>query len=168
MRLPGLFAVTLAVAAGTCVGALWATPRLIMDRAIDKIGAVGTNTMLHQGLPDHRSRTVVRPSPDLAYSTCVFDLAGGPVVIDARVPPGRYWSLSVFDRRTDNIFSVNDSGVSGGRFRLVLSKDGRDGSLSVPGGKGIALIRILVTDAEDLAGIDALRRRSTCSATDAR
>jgi uncharacterized membrane protein len=84
-------------------------------------------------------------------------------VIDAFVPPRRYWSLSIFDANTDNIFSVNDRAVASGRYALTLSKDGAGGSVAVPGAKGIALIRILVTDAKDLASIDRLRRRSTCA-----
>jgi uncharacterized membrane protein len=152
------------VAALTYVGALWATPHVIMAKAMEKLGAGGVNVMRHQGLPNAESRWVVRPSPDLAYSICVFDLANGPVAIDAFVPPQRYWSLSVFDANTDNIFSINDRAVSG-RYALTLSKDGAGGSLAVPGGKGIALIRILITDPHDLGRIDPLRRRSTCAVT---
>lgn len=64
-------------------------------------------------------------------------------------------------RTPTNIFSVNDRTVSD-RYALTLSKDGAGGSLAVPGGKGIALIRILVTGPHDLGRIDPLRRRSTC------
>lgn len=161
MRWRGPILLAALVAALAYVGALWATPHVIMAKAMEKLGAGRINTMQHQGLPNAESRFVVRPSPDLAYSICVFDLAQGPVAIDAFVPPQRYWSLSVFDANTDNIFSVNDRAASG-RYALTLSKDGAGGSLAVPGGKGIALIRILVTDAEDLAAIDTFRRRSTC------
>jgi uncharacterized membrane protein len=150
------------VAVVTYVAALWATPHVIMAKAMDKLGAGGINVMRHQGLPTAENRWIVRPSPDLAYSICVFDLSMGPVKIDAFVPPRRYWSLSVFDANTDNIFSINDRAVSD-RYALTLSRDGAGGSLAVPGGKGIALIRILVTDAQDLASIDGLRRRSTCA-----
>lgn len=151
------------VAALTYVAALWATPHVIMAKAMEKLGTGGINVMRHQGLPNAESRFVVRPSPDLAYSICVFDLGKGPVVIDAFVPPRRYWSLSIFDANIDNIFSVNDRAVASGRYALTLSKDGAGGSVAVPGAKGIALIRILVTDTEDLAAIDTLRRRSTCA-----
>lgn len=163
MRWFGPLVLAALVAIGTYFAALWATPRVIMHIAMEKLGAGGLNAMQHQGLPDAESRFVVRPSPDLAYSVCVFDLGKGPVAIDAFVPPQRYWSLSVFDATTDNIFSVNDRAVRGGRYALTLTKDGANGSLTVPGGKGIALIRILVTDPQDLAGIDALRRRSACA-----
>ncbi len=163
MKWAGAFILAGAVALATFFAALWATPHVIMNKAMDKLGAGGINTMRHQGLPSAENRWVVRPSPDLAYSLCVFDLANGPVAIKAFVPPQRYWSLSVFDANTDNIFSVNDRAVRGGRHALTLTKDGANGSLAVPGGKGIALIRILVTDAEDLASIDALRQRSTCT-----
>ncbi|MBA4757895.1 DUF1254 domain-containing protein [Sphingosinicella sp.] len=162
MRWLGPILLAALVAALAYVAALWATPHVIMAKAMETLGAGSVNVMRHQGLPNAESRFVVRPSPDLAYSICVFDLAKGPVAIDAFVPPQRYWSLSVFDANTDNIFSVNDRTATG-RYALTLSKDGTGGSLAVPGGKGIALIRILVTDAEDLAAIDTLRRRSTCA-----
>lgn len=162
MRWLGPILLAALVAALAYVAALWATPHVIMAKAMETLGAGSINVMRHQGLPNAESRFVVRPSPDLAYSICVFDLAKGPVAIDAFVPPQRYWSLSVFDANTDNIFSVNDRTATG-RYALTLSKDGAGGSLAVPGGKGIALIRILVTDAEDLAAIDTLRRRSTCA-----
>jgi uncharacterized membrane protein len=162
MRWRGPILLAALVAALAYVGALWATPHVIMAKAMEKLGAGRINTMQHHGLPNAESRFVVRPSPDLAYSICVFDLAQGLVAIDAFVPPQRYWSLSVFDANTDNIFSVNDRAASG-RYALTLSKDGAGGSLAVPGGKGIALIRILVTDPADLAAIDALRRRSSCA-----
>lgn len=161
MRWLGPALLSVFVAALTYVAALWATPHVIMAKAMEKLGAGRINTMQHQGLPNAESRFVVRPSPDLAYSICVFDLSKGPVAIDAFVPPQRYWSLSVFDANTDNIFSVNDRAVSE-RYALTLSKDGAGESLAVPGGKGIALIRILVTDPHDLGRIDSLRRRSTC------
>ncbi|WP_300538699.1 DUF1254 domain-containing protein [Sphingosinicella sp.] len=162
MRWLGPILLAALVAALAYVAAMWATPHVIMAKAMEKLGAGSINVMRHQGLPNAESRFVVRPSPDLAYSICVFDLSKGPVAIDAFVPPQRYWSLSVFDANTDNIFSVNDRTATG-RYALTLSKDGAGGSLAVPGGKGIALIRILVTDAEDLAAIDTLRRRSTCA-----
>lgn len=157
---PTLLAALVAVV--TYVGALWATPHVIMAKAMEKLGTGGINVMRHQGLPTAENRWIVRPSPDLAYSICVFDLSMGPVKIDAFVPPRRYWSLSVFDANTDNIFSVNDRAASR-HYALTLSKDGAGGSLAVPGGKGIALIRILVTDPHDLGRIDSLRRRSTCA-----
>lgn len=163
MRWLGPILLAALVAVVTYVAALWATPHVIMAKAMDKLGAGGINVMRHQGLPTTENRWIVRPSPDLAYSICVFDLSTGPVKIDAFVPPRRYWSLSVFDANTDNIFSVNDRAVEGGRYALTLSKDGAGGSLAVPGGKGIALIRILVTDPHDLGRIDSLRRRSTCA-----
>lgn len=163
MRWLGPVLLAALVAVGTYAATLWATPYGMMAKAMEKLGTGGINVMRHQGLPTAENRWIVRPSPDLAYSICVFDLSMGPVKIDAFVPPRRYWSLSVFDANTDNIFSVNDRAVEGGRYALTLSKGAARGSLVVPGGKGIALIRILVTDAQDLASIDALRRRSTCA-----
>ena len=57
---------------------------------------------------DENARAIVRPSPDLLYAGCAFDLADGPLRIQATVPRDTYWSLSMFAANTDNFFVVND------------------------------------------------------------
>lgn len=50
---------------------------------------------------DATSRTVVRPSPDLLYAMCIYDLDHGPLRIVAPVPD-RYWSMQFYQMNTDN------------------------------------------------------------------
>ncbi|WP_397575472.1 DUF1254 domain-containing protein, partial [Sphingorhabdus sp.] len=105
--------------------------------------------------------------PDLSYSTCVFDLANGPVLLDIEPVPDHYWSISIFDARTDVAAVRSDRDTGGKSARLALIRKG----MAVPKGyepvalrydKGLALIRILMTDAADFPTIDAIRRKSTC------
>lgn len=143
-------------------------PRVLMAAAIKRVGATGMNRMFHGPLATDKARAIVRPSPDLAYSSCPFDLTNGPVAIHAAPSPSPYWSLSVFDARTDVAF-VRNSTESGGRaIDLVVARPGQDVPagrevVRVDGARGIALIRILVEDRDRFAPIDAARRASTCA-----
>src|SRR5262249_61919042 len=56
---------------------------------------------------------IVRPSPDLLYSVCVFDVSRAPVLIDVPPIPEHYWSVSIFDARTD-VAAVRSDRDTGG------------------------------------------------------
>jgi uncharacterized membrane protein len=166
-RFPLLFG--LAVAALAWQAALVAAPRVIMAIAVKRLGeAGGLNHMLHAPLRGPGRATVVRPSPDLAYSSCPFDLSKGPLLVEVAPVPAPYWSLSVFDSRTDVAFVRNNRDTKGGPVRIVLARPGQ----AVPGGietvrlggdKGVALVRILVEDRGRFAAVDRARRASRCA-----
>ena len=82
--------------------ALVAAPFALMRIAMRRIAAgAPVNAFVHSPPTRADRQRVVRPSPDLLYSICLFDVSAGPVLVD--VPPiaGHYWSVSVFDARTD-------------------------------------------------------------------
>ena len=147
--------------------ALVATPTLLMAAAIRRVGAGGTNRMTHAPLATDRARAIVRPSPDLAYSSCPFDLSTGPIAVHVAAVPSPYWSLSVFDART-NVPFVRNNGETGGKpLDLIFARSGQPvptgrETVRVDGDKGIALVRILVEDRATFAAIDRARRGSTC------
>jgi uncharacterized membrane protein len=127
----------------------------------------GVNRFTHGPMATDRSRVIVRPSPDLAYSSCPFDLSDGPVAIDVAPAPAPYWSLSVFDGRTDVAFVRNNRDTKSGPIRIVLARNGQ----TAPAGvevvrlgydRGVALIRILVESRDRFPAIDAARRASIC------
>lgn len=126
-------------------------PRIMMSGAMDRIaaGAGGTNVFSYPPLPDENARRVVRPGPDLAYAACVFDLSLGPLRITAPVPD-QYWSLSIFDARTDVVGLIQGEDAApnavvwlAGPEHTVPSGERRIDPGSM---RGIALIRILVPD----------------------
>lgn len=165
---PALLALVVALVAYQAT--LRRTPDVLMAAAERRLATVGgVNAFAHTPLATNRSRAVVRPSPDLAYSACVFDLSKGPVTIDVAPVPARYWSLSVFDARTDVAFVRNNVESKGGPIRVALVTDGQAApadyqAVAVPGGHGVALIRILVDDRAQFPAIDTARRRSRCGA----
>ncbi|MDO9489976.1 MAG: DUF1254 domain-containing protein, partial [Sphingomonadaceae bacterium] len=98
------FVVAIVVAVAAYDLALMATPRLLMAAAFERISAGGVNRFTFTPLATDRSRAIVRPSPDLAYSSCPFDVADAPLLIDVPAVPASYWSLSVFDAETNTAF----------------------------------------------------------------
>ncbi|MBK6511961.1 MAG: DUF1254 domain-containing protein [Haliea sp.] len=62
-------------------------PNLIMEMVY--LGGAkqgGYNQLLVRPVPDETARTVVRPSPDLLYASCLYNLEDGPIVIEAPIP----------------------------------------------------------------------------------
>lgn len=149
-------------------GTLVATPFALMRAASNKVGRnAPVNRFSFPPMTTAANQTIVRPSPDLSYSICPFDLSHGPLLVRIEPIPGHYWSVSVFDARTDVAVVSGDRDTRGRAAMLALVRPGQvapSGWRAVPVAydKGIALIRILLTDPSDYAQVDALRRRSFC------
>lgn len=163
---PLVFGLVFAVA--TAWAAIGAMPYGIMDVAMERLGQGGINRMSYGNLATPERQPVVRPSPDLAYSSCPYDLSAGPVAIDFVPVPGRYSSLSIFDAATDVVFVRNDVEAGGKPFRIIVAREGQ----AVPAGaeivrtdhdRGIALIRLLLKDPAEIGALDAVRRQSSCA-----
>ncbi len=143
-------------------------PQVLMGFATSRISkTAGYNALYAAPLATDKARAIVRPSPDLAYSSCPFDLSNGPVLVDVEPVPAPYWSLSVFDARTDVAFVRNNLDANNQPIRIAIAREGQpvpDGmqAVRVSGKTGIALIRILVQDRAQFAAIDAARKASSC------
>jgi len=145
-----------------------ATPDVLMGLAVHRISAVGgVNRFTHAPLATAASRTIVRPSPDIAYSSCPFDLTQGPLLIDAVPVPAPYWSLSIFDSHT-NVALVRNAEKAGYQpFRLAIVAPGQTApsdyeAVHVDGIRGIALVRILIDLPARFPAIDQERRTTIC------
>jgi uncharacterized membrane protein len=162
--LPWILA-TLVVAMAVHLASVWVLPHVVMSRAIALMGA--PNTIHHGTRADASSHGVVRPSPDLLYSTCPFDLSRGPLRVRAPVPAGTYWSVSLFDAETNNFYVLNDRQAHGAvDFILVgphQDKQPRGHVVRAPTERGLVLFRTLIDDETDFAALDAARRQATCA-----
>ncbi len=161
--------VTVLVAVVVHVAAVFAAPKVIMSKAVAVVarGAGGVNRFNHQGPVTPQRRAIVRPSPDLAYLSCSYDLSNGPVRI--RIAPwDDYVSLSLFAANTDNFYTINDRKMGAAVYEVALVQKGKpipDGAVNVvesPSVKGIALERRLAPTAERFALADAAREQSVC------
>jgi len=100
---------------------LAAAPQFIMGRAWQRLAEqAGVNRMTHTPLVTAERQTIVRPSPDLAYSVCAFDLNDGPIRVHAQPVPGHYWSLTVFDSETNVAFVESDRDSQGAPVEIGL------------------------------------------------
>ncbi len=136
---------------------VFATPRVLMGVAFDRLSDGGANVWRVADRVTPLSRTIVRPSPDFAYSACAYDLSHGPLTL--RVAPWQsYWSLSLYADNSDNYFVIDDREARNG-VEVVLARHRSDTPASAdhvivsPSSRGIALIRRLAptTDAYDRA-----------------
>ena len=164
----GWIVATLVVAAIVHVALVIATPRVIMARAMATIARGGVNTIAHGRRPTATSRGIVRPSPDLLYSSCVFDLdaAGGALRVHASGMPDTYWSVSAFDDDTNNFFVENDRQAKGAVDFVITAPghyvDTRLPVVTAPSARGLVLFRTLINDETRLAEIDRARRGAAC------
>lgn len=137
--------------------------RLKSDRAGREV-----NILFHAPRVTAESRRVVRPSPDLLYSACVYDVSKVALRFMAPVPD-TYWSLSFFASNTDNFFVVNDRGVKSKVVKLLLVgsntsyTDPGDAQVVVsPTNKGVALFRILIKDEDRVNDLIQVQKQATC------
>jgi uncharacterized membrane protein len=165
-------AATLLVAAAMHAATVLFLPRLIMLRTVASISKqAAANTILHAPRPNARSRGVVRPSPDMLYSICVYDLgaAGGAIRVSTHDMPETYWSVSLFDVDTNNFYALNDRQTKAGAADFLLAAPGtsaESAGLPVvvpPTNRGIVLFRTLINDDSRMAEIDTKRRFAACS-----
>lgn len=162
---------SLAILAGAAlvhVAAVWVVPRAIMSRVLTGLaGQAGVNHFVHPPLATSDSRTIVRPSPDLAYSSAVFDVRSRPlhVVVPITEP---YTSLAGFASDTDNFFALNDRTAGADPIDVVLvgpstPRAGLDGLrvIESPSDRGVLLVRRVVPNAEAFPAIDAVRHHAS-------
>lgn len=163
----------IAFVAGVAMIVYWtaiaAIPGTIMQLALGRLEQnAGINTMGHAPLSTADRRIIVRPSPDLAYSTCLFDVSDGPVEISVDPIDAPYWSLSVYDEQTNAVFVRNDREAGERPVRIVLMRAGQtapDGleTVRVSSNRGLALVRTLVPERDAFEAIDADRRSARCA-----
>ena len=163
--------VTAALAVLVHVATVVALPYVIM-RAVMNQAPDGRNQASRPPLATAASRAIVRPSPDLAYTFCAFDVAERPLRVRARVADG-YTSLSMFAANTDNFFARNDRQAVDGTIEVLLvgpdaaplAAGGRE-VVVAPSPRGVILVRRVVESPQHFAAVDALRRDDVCAPFD--
>ena len=173
------------VAALTNVAVVAALPQLvnryvmhrIVARALEQNpGATvlergGYNVALPAPRADAASRWVVRPSPDMLYTVCVFDLSERPLRITAPVQDS-YVSVAGFGADTSNFFAVNDGQVPAApdgskHFDLVVAlapaPDLPAAPLVIaPSARGLILFRSLIPNDVDLPRLLQFQSQQRC------
>lgn len=147
---------------------LAAMPRALMALAVRRVASAGgINRMTHAPIVTAKSRAIVRPSPDLLYSSCPYDVGVGPVLIDVMPIDAPYWSLSVFDTLTNTAFVRNNTQRGGEPLRVALIRKGQVApagyrAVMPAGTRGVALVRVLIDRNAPIDAIDKARLQSRC------
>lgn len=164
------------------LGTLWLAaslaPTVIMHSALERLtqryGAV-TNMISHSAPVVAHERRVVRPSPDLAYSICVFDLSELEQLSISMPKSKDYLSVALYDHKTNNFFHLNDAQLSTDQAtirlygpRVTIPKDVNqtvdDYALNAPTQRGLVLFRAVVRSANDWQRINTEREQLRCVA----
>ena len=168
-------AIVAVVALASHMAVIAAAPNAIMAIALKRISGDGraVNRWVFGPRTTEASRGVVRPSPDLAYASCVYDLTRAPLRVTAEPSPadpggaGGYLSVAVYAANTDNIFTLGDRQAPQG-IDFVLARPGQavpPGARVVrsPSARGVVLQRRLAPTAQRFAQVDQARRGDQCA-----
>ncbi|MFT6541933.1 MAG: putative membrane protein [Maricaulis maris] len=164
---------------GLLIGAaitLHVLPGVIMGRAMDRIESLGGDTVGVRHAPPvtAENQTIVRASPDILYSVCLYDLNDGPMRIDVTWPANdNYASVSFYDANTNNFRAISDRDVSSSTTSLVLAqwadwltvpdmRGDADEQINAPTKTGLILYRRVIDASTDLDIAETERQGFTC------
>ncbi len=166
------FALSTAVSAiGVHLAVIDRLPSFIMSRAFTGLQEAGLpwNTWSSAPRISPQTQTVVRSSPDLAYSVCMLDLSRGPILLTAPMGPD-YGSLSVFDDDTTNVFITGVHGAGAPVDVVVAAPDQEVTGVSpdtsvvrLRSDRGLALVRRLAPDQARHEAATALVSQARCT-----
>lgn len=172
------------------IAVIFAMPILAENNAWGRLSALGgmydvvrVEPLRIEG-PDQISAATGSDRHDFAFvdpafiaASCRFSLAGGPVRLFAAQSEAPFWSASIYDRRGDNLYSINDRSAVAGTFDLLvgtreqiidaadeLSIDRESTSIPVEVNlvEGYVTIRVLVDEESKRPSVDAFVRSLAC------
>jgi len=161
---------TLVVSVIVHVVTIAAIPTAIMGVVGYKSRKAGitANTIVHAPMVTEKARRVVRPSPDLIYSSIGYDVRETAIRVTAPIPD-TYWSLSIFSSDTENFYVINDQQIDGKAIDLILyGKGGKPAdtgeaiAVESPSARGVVLLRMLIKDEEKVAELQDIQRQAKC------
>jgi uncharacterized membrane protein len=122
VRIPGLYIVLGLVLAGLIhIVAVLTLPMLAPRNAHARLAALGpANTMIE--LPPAAPGRQVMPmmAPDVRYAFCRFDLANGPVRLNARVAD-ELWLIALYTPEGENFYSVAGADMKRAEIDLIIA-----------------------------------------------
>jgi uncharacterized membrane protein len=144
------------------VGMLW-----VFDRATGANESVNT-VLLRTDTANSDTRGLKRPSSDIMYSICTYDVKYKPLIITSSIPDS-YWSISFYSNNTDNFVTLNDHDIENNYLKIYLAgvnsepKKVSNGTVVVsPTDTGYALVRMFVVNGENLQNLKDIQETLNC------
>ena len=164
------------IAAGTHLATVSLVPLVIMQRAMSMISQGDQiNVALHAPRANAINQRVVRPSPELIYTVCVYDVSKQALHVSGPAQD-TYVSLSGFGANTDNFFVINERQLEvqadgNKQFSVVVRGSTSTGGqwpsgtqvIHAPTDRGILLFRSLVPSEEALDTNYQFQARQKCT-----
>jgi uncharacterized membrane protein len=137
--------------------------------SLNIIDQKGINVAMPSPRMDHHQRSVVRSTPDILYTACIYDLNDGPLQLTTPTMGG-YTSVSAFAHNTDNYFTQDDRSALNNKLDITLVSDNWYGDVPAgstavisPTSKGIVLFRVLIENEADLDKHVLRQREARCT-----
>ena len=144
------------------VGMLW-----VFDRATGANESVNT-VLLRTDTANSDTRGLKRPSSDIMYSICTYDVKYKPLIITSSIPDS-YWWISFYSNNTDNFVTLNDHDIENNYLKIYLAgvnsepKKVSNGTVVVsPTDTGYALVRMFVGNGENLQNLKDIQETLNC------
>lgn len=149
-------------------------PPYIMSKTLEQFEVFGGayNSQGHAPPIDETSRSVVRPSPDILYSGCMYDLSQGPLSITMpELGHGALAVLSFYDARTNNFYRIDNHSFPEGvpiPPLLLTQDDSQEGEFIVhsPSETGLVLYRRILSGGVSIEAADTTRQGFVCGVSD--
>ena len=149
-------------------------PGFVMNKALETLEERGAPLHVFTSSPriTPQTQTVVRPSPDLAYALCPYDLKAAENGVRIRAARSKaYGSVSFYDANTNNFATFRlDEPTSQGLQSFHLSPpnaipaiDDATTAVISPTTRGVILIRRLAPTSEAHAETSALGAADLCA-----
>ena len=139
----------------------------VFDRETGANNKVNT-VLLHTDTATSDTRGLKRPSSDVMYSVCAYDVKYKPLIITSSIPDS-YWSISFYTKNTDNYVTLNDLDIENKYLKVYLvginsqPKKVSNGMIVVsPSDTGYILIRMFVGNGENLQQLKDFQESLSC------
>jgi uncharacterized membrane protein len=180
VRIPGVNIVLGLVLAGLIhIIAVLTLPMLAPRNAFARLSALGpANTMIELPAAAPGKQAMPMMAPDVRYAFCRFDLANGPVRLNATVAD-ELWLIALYTPQGENFYTVAGADMKRPEIDLVISTsdqaveeagvDAPESSDNVivvnsPVTEGIALIRAPLAGPSRAARAERALKLSSCGA----
>jgi uncharacterized membrane protein len=157
-----------------------ALPHFSDRDAFQQVEALGDEDAFHRLDPATNSGGLLNGDPYLRTAVCAFDLRDMPVHLAAggRVP---FWSLAIYDKASNEVFSMSDRTSVGGALDVLVAapvqlaaiRKALPAELSqsilveMPEGQGYAVLRTMAPQASFNDGARDFLDKAQCDAFDA-
>jgi uncharacterized membrane protein len=158
------------------LGYVLIVPHYEMRAKIDELRQLAGNGALTVLSRDDSVRLMGPDGRWLVHALCIYDLADGPLTVNA-VVPNSYWSMAIYSAGGDTFYSLNDRQAGIERVDITIRQPSgrapeeeeelappRDDSFNVraPDPVGVVVMRALAGEAAEYERAAEILARSSC------